>query len=149
MIHEHAPFDSMYSIDDGGHHRYPEFAANWDTIGSGGRTGRDDCASNVAHRSHLKADSHSEAARVWLQTHVNEIDVAFIDGDHSYEGAWQDVELCLPLLHTGALIIFHDTIACEGVARVWSRGTQEGRWAPVAHYCGSERTLGIGVGMVL
>lgn len=36
------------------------------------------------------------------------IDFAFIDGDHTFEGAYQDAKLCAPLISSGGLISFHD-----------------------------------------
>jgi predicted O-methyltransferase YrrM len=38
------------------------------------------------------------------------IDVLFIDGDHSYEGAKKDYELFSPLVKSGGLIVFHDIV---------------------------------------
>ena len=46
-----------------------------------------------------------EAARHW---HRN-IDLLFIDGDHSLEGVRRDFELFQPWLSPQALVVFHDT----------------------------------------
>jgi predicted O-methyltransferase YrrM len=35
-------------------------------------------------------------------------DVILIDGDHTYEGVYRDIECYLPLLKTGGIVIFHD-----------------------------------------
>ena len=35
-------------------------------------------------------------------------DMAFIDGDHSYEAVTQDIRLTLPLVRAGGLLVFHD-----------------------------------------
>ena len=37
-----------------------------------------------------------------------QIDVLFIDGDHTYEGVKKDFELYSPLVRKGGLIVFHD-----------------------------------------
>ena len=37
------------------------------------------------------------------------IDAAFIDGDHSYEGALGDLQAVWPKLKNGATVVVHDT----------------------------------------
>jgi len=39
-----------------------------------------------------------------------EIDVLFIDGDHSYEGVKQDFEMYAPLVKKNGIIVFHDIV---------------------------------------
>lgn len=53
------------------------------------------------------------------------LDVLFIDGDHSYEGAKADFEGYLPLVRSGGLIAFHDIVP-DHKARY---GRDTGRWA--------------------
>jgi len=48
----------------------------------------------------------AEACVDWSE----EIDVIFIDGDHSYEGVKADWELFLPFLGESSVVIFHDTL---------------------------------------
>jgi predicted O-methyltransferase YrrM len=139
-------FEKMWSIDDGGHHRYPELPKNF---------------AELPHMDHLKADSHGPEARAWLREKLTIhrpgsdldgiqscLDVVFIDGDHSEHGVWQDVQLVRPHLRIGTLVILHDIVACGGVKTAWERGAREQIWTPVAEYIGPERPLGIGVGMV-
>jgi hypothetical protein len=38
------------------------------------------------------------------------IDLAFVDGDHSYEGCLNDLEAVLPKMNTGTTILVHDCI---------------------------------------
>lgn len=134
FLHENVGYGSMLSIDDGLHHRYPELAVNFSTF----------------RIDHLRADSHSDEAKSWLAERVvRQIDVAFIDGDHTYEGAWMDVELVRPHLGKGSLVIMHDTVAVGDVKRAWLRGAQARYWRPLAEYIGEGfRPLGIGVGVV-
>lgn len=47
-----------------------------------------------------------------------EIDLLFIDGDHSYEAVKSDVEAWFPKLKDGAIVVFHDYGWAEGVKRV-------------------------------
>jgi len=54
------------------------------------------------------------------KTFDKEIDLIFIDGDHSYEGVKTDVEAWLPKMKKGGILIFHDIGWAEGVKRVVS-----------------------------
>jgi predicted O-methyltransferase YrrM len=60
----------------------------------------------------LRADSHSaetlQAVREELGGH--EIDVLFIDGDHTYAGVKHDFEMYGPLVREGGVIAFHDIV---------------------------------------
>lgn len=95
-------------------------------------------------------DSHGVLARQFLETHVREpLDVAFIDGDHSYSGVTQDVQLVWPHCRPGTLLILHDTVACEGVAQAWWDLNREGRVRPCAEFLGADKPLGIAVAEVL
>lgn len=136
MLCETLPFEYMVSIDDGKHHRYPELPKNFEGLPI----------------EHLQADSHQEETRQWLRDLTIGsfvYDIIFIDGDHSEAGVWQDVQLCLPHSALGTFVIFHDTVACDGVKKAWQRGARENLWVPVAEYVGAEVPLGIGVGFCL
>ncbi len=74
----------------------------------------------------MAADSHepATASRVQKLLSGQKIDLLFIDGDHSYEGVWQDFRKYSPLVRPGGLIAFHDvsqrtTPATEGTALFW------------------------------
>jgi predicted O-methyltransferase YrrM len=92
-------------------------------------------------------DSHSPDARAFVEA-APLLDVAFIDGDHSYEGVTQDLAMVLPRCRPGALVVLHDTVACEGVKRAWAELLASGKVVKVAEYVGAERPLGIGVATV-
>jgi predicted O-methyltransferase YrrM len=47
-----------------------------------------------------------------------QINLLFIDGDHSYEGVKKDWDLYSPMLGKGSIVIFHDYGWAEGVQRV-------------------------------
>jgi predicted O-methyltransferase YrrM len=128
-------FDRMVSIDDGGHHRYPELPENFRGL----------------PMEHAKLNSHSTEAREFLQKSAadEKFAVVFVDGDHSESGVWQDVQLVWPFCRIGTLLILHDIVACTGVKKAWERGARERRWTPVASYIGASRPLGIGVGFCL
>jgi predicted O-methyltransferase YrrM len=95
-------------------------------------------------------DSHGEEARQYMERMVREpLDLAFIDGDHSYEGVKQDIELVLPYCRPGALLVLHDSAACEGVAQAWHNIVTEKSVRPVAEFIGTYKPLGLAVGEVL
>jgi predicted O-methyltransferase YrrM len=92
-------------------------------------------------------DSHSQEARQFLASNLVEpLDVAFIDGDHSYEGVWADIRVAMAFSRPGTIFIFHDTVACEGVERAWLEVLQGGLVKGLAEYVGEDKPLGIGVG---
>lgn len=136
LLYEQVGFPNMLSVDNHGHHRWVEQEANWGSVPIETWVG----------------DSHSPEAAVhigeWLEDWraddgIKYANVAFIDGDHSYEGVSADVAMMKPYLTSGSLIILHDTIACEGVKRCFD---ETSAWAvKIANYVGDSRPLGIGV----
>jgi len=132
LLHEQVGFDIIWSMDNHGHHRWVEQDENWKQLGVRRYVG----------------DSHSADAAAWLQESISKAPpgaiFAFIDGDHSYEGVSADVQLVRPYLRPGSIVIFHDTVACEGVKRAFEEATA---WAAlIANYVGEGyRPLGIGV----
>jgi predicted O-methyltransferase YrrM len=52
------------------------------------------------------------------------LDLLFIDGDHSYDGARRDFEAYTPLVRRGGIIAFHDIVPDE----VTRTGTFTGNW---------------------
>jgi len=122
------------SLDDGQHPRAAEQAGNF---------------GHVSNFTQFRGDSHSDAARRFLaQAITTPIDVAFIDGDHSYEGVWADIRLVLGFSRPGTIFILHDTVACEGVERAWLESLSSGLMTGVAEFIGDRRPLGIGVAKV-
>ncbi len=101
----------------------------------------------VAERDRFHGDSHSQDAADFLDR-CTRPHVAFIDGDHSYEGVTADIAMVLPRCAPGALIVLHDTVACEGVKRAWEELLASGKARKVAEFIGAERPLGIGVAEV-
>lgn len=64
------------------------------------------------HVACLEADSHQPATlaavRNWLGG--RQIDLLFIDGDHTYDGVARDFEMYAPLVRSGGVIGFHDIV---------------------------------------
>jgi cephalosporin hydroxylase len=59
----------------------------------------------------LEADSHDPAT---AETIAGPIDVLFVDGDHVYEGVRTDFDLWSPLVRSGGVVAFHDTVPNDG-----------------------------------
>jgi predicted O-methyltransferase YrrM len=53
-----------------------------------------------------------------VESHVTQLDLLFIDGDHSYEGVKADWEAYKHFLKPGSIVVFHDWGWAEGVKRV-------------------------------
>jgi predicted O-methyltransferase YrrM len=74
----------------------------------------------------MPADSHDPSTREHVETLLGgqPLDFLFLDGDHGYEGIWQDFRMYAPLVRPGGLVAFHDVSqdpapSTEGVARFW------------------------------
>lgn len=135
FLNDNVGFGRVLSIDDGNHVRANEQAANF---------------SHVLSLSQIICDSHTPPSRQFLRDTLagDKLDVAFIDGDHSYEGVVMDIDLTLEFCRRGTLIIFHDTIACPPVRRAWDEAVRARRLKPIAEFIGEDRPLGISVSKV-
>lgn len=125
-------FENALSIDDGAGPRAAEQNVN------------------LAAFQRFVGNSHSPEARSFLKETLGgrPLDLAFIDGDHSQDGAWKDIELVLAFSAPGTLVVLHDTRACFGVEVAWLRAIREGLLTPLAEFVGSFKPLGIGVSRV-
>jgi cephalosporin hydroxylase len=135
FIHQEVGLGRVLSLDDGQHPRAGEQEENFAAIGGVTR---------------FTGDSHAPEAAAFLAEEVGGpvLDIAFVDGDHSYAGVRQDVDLVLPYCRSGALLILHDTRECAGVERTWLQLARGRRVTPVAELVGAERPMGIGVARV-
>ncbi len=128
-------FANIFSLDDGMHPRATEQKENFSTL---------------ENFTQFLGDSHSIQAQQFIAENVKgKLDVVFIDGDHSYNGVKEDFYLVLPFCRPGALVIFHDTVACAGVENVWIESVLNKQLEPLAEYIGTQKPLGIGVGRVI
>lgn len=84
----------------------------------------------------IRADSHRPDVRAEAVEHLagEQVDLLFIDGDHTEEGCWADWVDYGGLVRPGGLVAFHDVLAHPqhpdvGVHRVWRRvkRTNDGR----------------------
>ncbi len=51
---------------------------------------------------------------------IADVDLLHIDGDHYYEGVKADYENFKSLVKPGGIIVFHDVVGIETVARFWN-----------------------------
>jgi hypothetical protein len=66
----------------------------------------------------LIMDSHSQEVRDKLWPYKEQIDFAFIDGDHSYHGLKKDIALLKEIAKPGCVFVLHDTKFIEDCRRV-------------------------------
>lgn len=77
--------------------------------------------------TYIEGSSRDETVRRELEATLDgaPLDILFIDGDHSYEGARTDLETYRHLVRPGGLIVFHDIVR-DHAERF---GTGGSRWA--------------------
>jgi predicted O-methyltransferase YrrM len=75
----------------------------------------------------LRADSHDPSTLEQLKSILDgrQLDLLFIDGDHTYEGVRRDFEMYSPLAAEGGAIVLHDilehpTVPSCDVRRLWN-----------------------------
>ena len=126
-------FSRIFTLDDGQH---PRAGVQPITLGK------------MPHCRQFRGDSHSDDARSFLAAEVDApLDLALIDGDHSYAGVQSDIRLVSRYRNRQTLVVFHDTVACDGVARAWLETIGRGQLIPLAEFVAEERPLGIGVAL--
>jgi len=92
----------------------------------------------------LRKDSHKQSTIKKVKKLLNgrEIDVLFVDGDHTYQGVSQDYMNYNPFVRNGGIIAFHDI--CEhpdqryGVNKFWNE---------IKHKCVFREYIGGGIGI--
>lgn len=68
------------------------------------------CLTETVHL--VRADSHSIQTLAVVRQLVPEVDVLFIDGDHTYDGVAQDFYGYMSLVEKGGTIVLHDICKC-------------------------------------
>jgi len=77
------------------------------------------CADYLRNQGHnnfelTRIDSASKEWHDLMPKKHPGIDLAFIDGCHSYQGVKNDFDVIYPLLNQGGIIAFHDTLRIDG-----------------------------------
>ena len=114
----------------------------------------------IAKQEYVCGDSHrpSTVSRVQRRLGSAKLDLLFIDGDHSYEGAAADFKAYRRLVRVGGIIAFHDicmdhfkrygeetTNYSGDVYRLWEQ--IRGRYA-VREFYEDEKQDGAGIGVI-
>lgn len=80
--------------------------------------------SNLANTSvRLLTRESQQAAELWVPEGGGLIDLLYVDGDHSFAGAFEDYNRWVPLVRPGGSVVFHDYDPAErgGVAHLGVR----------------------------
>jgi len=75
----------------------------------------------------IRANSHNDSTFNKLKKELDnrQVDILFIDGDHTYEGVSKDFQMYSPLVKKGGIVAFHDIVihdkssGCE-VSKFWN-----------------------------
>jgi predicted O-methyltransferase YrrM len=99
----------------------------------------------------VRDDSHQSATVDRVQSIIGgeQVDVLFMDGDHSYEGVQEDFRLYSPLVHNSGWVVFHDIVPgpeefVGGVPEFWSHLKRDREVREFIHDP-SQKGLGIGL----
>jgi predicted O-methyltransferase YrrM len=79
-----------------------------------------------AKLSHLTSFYHGSSQDTSLVGRLPESELIFIDGDHSYDGAWQDYETFSKKLSVRGMMLYHDTIKIMALRRLMQEIAQSG-----------------------
>lgn len=95
----------------------------WDTHGLRGQfqhwSSKEKCEEYLRSKGHLnftlnRVNTTTKEFRDLIKSQAPSIDLAFIDGCHSYDGIKNDFEVIYPLLSETGIIAFHDTMSIDG-----------------------------------
>lgn len=94
-------------------------------------------------------DSHADETKHAVATALDgaALDLLFLDGDHSSEGAARDYEMYAPLVRSGGMIAFHDIDAAHegGVPALWRSLRERHRSLDIVDRRHAPHGLGIGI----
>lgn len=71
---------------------------------------------NIKYQEFI-GNSQGEDAHNWAKSFNKKFDIIYIDADHSYEGVVNDIENYISFLADDGYMIFHDSLACDGVVK--------------------------------
>jgi hypothetical protein len=95
----------------------------WDTHGLNNQfehwSSKEKCEAYLQSKGHsnfelTKINSRTPEFAELIKTKHPVIDLAFIDGCHSYDGIKNDFDVIYPLLSESGVIVFHDTMSIDG-----------------------------------
>ena len=95
----------------------------WDTHGLNNQfehwSSKEKCETYLQSKGHTnfeltKINSRTPEFAELIKTKHPSIDLAYIDGCHSYDGIKNDFDIIYPLLSESGVIVFHDTLRIDG-----------------------------------
>ena len=95
----------------------------WDTHGVNNQfehwSSKEKCETYLQSKGHTnfeltKINSRTPEFAELIKTKHPSIDLAYIDGCHSYDGIKNDFDIIYPLLSESGVIVFHDTLRIDG-----------------------------------
>jgi cephalosporin hydroxylase len=97
----------------------------------------------------LRRDSHSQETLSTVSKLLKgrELDLLFIDGDHTYDGVRTDFEMYSPMVRRGGIVAFHDIAVQplpDEVVRFWNEIKPHYRHKEILH-CTGHDAMGIGL----
>ncbi len=124
-ICDHVDVGDIVVLDDGEHWNHKHWVRNALKV----RTTKGQVPRLVV------TDSHSAHARQVAMT-WRPYDLILIDGDHSYDGLYQDIDLALDVVAKSGLIALHDIVAmeCDDVTRIHGE-LRAGSRKQLTHLC--------------
>lgn len=101
-----SPTSQIISID---YFKNPYFAFHLGVLNAG--EAYQECQKNMEgiNNWQLIKEDTKKAGKNWEK----EIDLLFIDGDHEYEGVKSDIQLFVPYVKSGHVVLFHDYVTSE------------------------------------
>jgi hypothetical protein len=101
----------VWGFDVWGTHGLSKQFEHWST--------REKCVDFLSQRGHKnftleQMDTTTPEFTDYIKEHVPSVDLAFIDGCHSYDGIKNDFDVIYPLLSDTGIIVFHDTMSIDG-----------------------------------
>jgi predicted O-methyltransferase YrrM len=99
----------------------------------------------------IRGDSHSDETLDEVKRRVRDVDVLFIDGDHTYDGVRSDWEMYGELVRPGGMVVFHDIVdgpakSVGGVPRFWSE--LRATYPDAREFVESRQQEGCGIGVI-
>lgn len=67
----------------------------------------------------VSGDSHKTLPAFFSDNPNKMFDMILVDGDHSVDGAMQDLRDTMPHINVGGVMVFDDIVDCEGLQEVW------------------------------
>src|SRR5512135_1105240 len=67
----------------------------------------------------ISGDSHKTLRQFFKDNPTKMFDMVLIDGDHTVDGANQDLRDTMPYINVGGIMVFDDIVDCGGLQDVW------------------------------